>query len=442
MLPIGKNVLQIAHRQHGPRHLSIYRGAGQTLLRKKEKWGIYSLCFLIRNGILNMSKILCIIDGLTDSDFRTVDYPKLASMHLLRHTDTAQGREPESLGSILRLLGVRRVPLYLRGYAEALGSSIPVGTNDLIFSGNWFALDKQGRCTVPAPAPGTVPDMEGCRYYSLGRDKGLLVFPGMASFVSDIVSFPPYGCSGQYAQQLCPRGYSGVSQVFQALLTEEHCFLPWGQSVATRMAPFPQKAAAVCGAPAAKGLARMLDMTLMPVPGATGDVDTDLIEKSKAALYAAKTHPFVLLHIHGADEAARRGDPEEKSDFLRKADDVVLEMLLRSGHEIYVGSPYGTDPVTGRYISGAQPLFTNVQDNTIRKKPNITEDMLKRSRKTEENRREWAIQQLQRKAKELGSMPRKADFGDVEKIQIKAALGPWPRALEAAGLKERKPKRR
>lgn len=389
-----------------------------------------------------MSKILCIIDGLTDPSFQTNDYPKLASMHLLRHIHTAQGQELDTLGCILRLLGVRRVPSYLHGYAEALGSNISVGTNDLVFCGNWFALDKQGRCTVPAPAPETVPDMEGCRYYSLGRDKGLLVFPGMAAFVSDIVSFPPYGCSGQYAQQLCPRGCSAVSYVFQTLLTEEHCFLPWGQSVATRMAPFPQKAAVVCGAPATKGIARMLGMTLMPVPGATGDVDTDLIEKGKAALHAAKTHPFVLLHINGADEAARCRAPEEKNDFLRKIDDVVLVMLLRSGHEIYVGSSHGTDPVTGRYISGAQPLFTNVQDNTIRKKPNITEDILKQSQTIEKNRREWAIQQLQRKAKELGSMPRKADFGDVEKIQIKAALGPWPRALEAAGLKERKPKRR
>ena len=39
------------------------------------------------------------------------------------------------------------------------------------------------------------------------------------------------------------------------------------------------------------------------------------------------------------------------------------------------------------------------------------------------------------KAEELGKLPRKADFVDVDCIRIKAALGPWPRALEAAGLK-------
>lgn len=33
-------------------------------------------------------------------------------------------------------------------------------------------------------------------------------------------------------------------------------------------------------------------------------------------------------------------------------------------------------------------------------------------------------------------LPRRADFADDEVVAIKAFLGPWPRALEAAGLKE------
>ena len=31
--------------------------------------------------------------------------------------------------------------------------------------------------------------------------------------------------------------------------------------------------------------------------------------------------------------------------------------------------------------------------------------------------------------------PKRADFSDVEVVAIKAFLGPWPRALEAAGVK-------
>jgi len=74
-------------------------------------------------------------------------------------------------------------------------------------------------------------------------------------------------------------------------------------------------------------------------------------------------------------------------------------------------------------------------NRTIRKKTDITEKVLRQPNMSEARRREWAIGQLRQKAEELGKLPRKADFVDVDCIRIKAALGPWPRALEAAGLK-------
>lgn len=40
---------------------------------------------------------------------------------------------------------------------------------------------------------------------------------------------------------------------------------------------------------------------------------------------------------------------------------------------------------------------------------------------------------------DMGEMryPKRSDFSDAEVVAIKAHLGPWPRALEAAGIKER-----
>ena len=48
---------------------------------------------------------------------------------------------------------------------------------------------------------------------------------------------------------------------------------------------------------------------------------------------------------------------------------------------------------------------------------------------------------LQKKQSELHAggltrFPQRSDFTDYEVMSIKAFLGPWPRALEAAGLKE------
>lgn len=55
---------------------------------------------------------------------------------------------------------------------------------------------------------------------------------------------------------------------------------------------------------------------------------------------------------------------------------------------------------------------------------------------TDEQKKAWALRQLQARARELGRAPTKADFDEVTRCRIKTFLGPWPRALEAAGLKE------
>ena len=57
---------------------------------------------------------------------------------------------------------------------------------------------------------------------------------------------------------------------------------------------------------------------------------------------------------------------------------------------------------------------------------------------TTEEKKFWAVELLQKKYKELGLLPKKDDFDVVTLSRIKAFLGPWPRALETAGLKEPK----
>ena len=55
----------------------------------------------------------------------------------------------------------------------------------------------------------------------------------------------------------------------------------------------------------------------------------------------------------------------------------------------------------------------------------------------EDIKRQQAIELLINKSKELGNIPKKADFSEEDVCFIKQKLGPWPRALEAAGLKEK-----
>lgn len=55
-------------------------------------------------------------------------------------------------------------------------------------------------------------------------------------------------------------------------------------------------------------------------------------------------------------------------------------------------------------------------------------------------KKEWAARLLREKETELKRLPKKDDFDEATRSRIKAYLGPWPRALEAAGLKQARPK--
>ena len=55
---------------------------------------------------------------------------------------------------------------------------------------------------------------------------------------------------------------------------------------------------------------------------------------------------------------------------------------------------------------------------------------------TSDEKKSWAEELLRQKYKELGRLPRKDDFDEATRSRIKAFLGPWPRALEAAELKK------
>ena len=53
-----------------------------------------------------------------------------------------------------------------------------------------------------------------------------------------------------------------------------------------------------------------------------------------------------------------------------------------------------------------------------------------------DEKREHCIKLLIERSQELGRLPNRADFSDNDVCLIKQKLGPWPRALESAGLKE------
>ena len=49
--------------------------------------------------------------------------------------------------------------------------------------------------------------------------------------------------------------------------------------------------------------------------------------------------------------------------------------------------------------------------------------------------REDCLELIRKKYNETGKIPEKSDFSDYQVMMIKSHLGPWPRAMESAGVK-------
>lgn len=95
--------------------------------------------------------------------------------------------------------------------------------------------------------------------------------------------------------------------------------------VMRRMQPFKERwgfdAACVAGGKLYKGVAKMLGMDIVEVPGANGMPDTDILAKIKASIKLFDDHDFVYLHLKGTDVCSHKGDAKGKADFLRRFDD-------------------------------------------------------------------------------------------------------------------------
>ena len=142
----------------------------------------------------------------------------------------------------------------------------------------------------------------------------------------------------------------------------------WGQGRPTPLEPFASRfgprAAVITGVDILRGMARLMGMTVLEVPGATGYIDTDYAAKGRAALRALDDFDLVVVHVEAADEAAHMGDAGEKVRALERMDEAIvgplLERLARGpAWRILVAVDHPTLTTT-RAHSAIPPLFAFV----------------------------------------------------------------------------------
>lgn len=111
----------------------------------------------------------------------------------------------------------------------------------------------------------------------------------------------------------------------------------WGCGSRPQLESFEQrfgvKGAMVSAVDLLKGIARLTDMQVCEVQGATGYLDTNFEGKMQAAYEALKTNDLVYIHVEAPDECGHRGEAQNKVKAIEEIDRQILGPILQKVKE-------------------------------------------------------------------------------------------------------------
>lgn len=138
--------------------------------------------------------------------------------------------------------------------------------------------------------------------------------------------------------------------------------VPRGAGMKTKLRSFSEKwgvkAAFVAGGPLYKGVARLIGMHEIPVPGATGKVKTNLKGKVEGVLKALdEGYDFVFLHIKGTDTLSHDKKSLEKAQFIKKIDEHLEPLTELKDIVIGLTGDHSTSSLQGKHIGLPVPIL-------------------------------------------------------------------------------------
>lgn len=288
---------------------------------------------------------------------------------------TPPGCSPTSEITNLSILGYdpRKYPQLGRSPLEAASLGVSVGKDDVVFRCNLVTLKDTQRgygidrldphVVLEDPSAGHIGSddsreliqelnnqlaTEILQFYAGVSYRHLMVWIGGKSRV---VCIPPFDLAGKPVVGGLPTGDGAdvlrkVMESAAAVLTVhplneeriEQGLKPangiwiWGQGKTAALTPFVERfgkrGALVAAVDIMKGLALAVGFDVIPVPGATGYLDTDYQGKVDAAVQALATHDLVVVHVEAPDEASHNGDLEAKIRAIEDFDAKVVGPLL------------------------------------------------------------------------------------------------------------------
>ena len=247
-----------------------------------------------------------------------------------------------------------------RAPLEAVEMGVPLNPRDVAFRANLVTVQND---TLVDYSAGEIPTGQATELIRFLDQKlstpHLQLYPGIGyrhllvwrDGPLEVLTQPPHDIMGQSVQANLPQG-DGEFTLRRLMydsreLLEDHpvnrrrvdqgqrpanMIWLWGQGRAPRLPSFAAKyglAGVAIGAVALpRGVARAAGLTLVNVPGATGDQHTNYAGKGRAACEALHRADLVLVHVEAPDEAAHHGDLPGKIEAIERIDREVLAPLL------------------------------------------------------------------------------------------------------------------
>ncbi|NMB78845.1 MAG: cofactor-independent phosphoglycerate mutase [Methanomicrobiales archaeon] len=317
-----------------------------------------------------MKYIVILGDGMADEPLEDLgnktplEYAKTPNMDRMAREESSgmlrtvpDGYEAGSDIANMAVLGYAPEKYYTgRGPLEALSMGVDLGPDDVAYRCNLVTVDDNTMIDFSA---GHITSEEGAKLFSsLQKAAPEVMFHAGVSYRNLLVvsggkgaaTTPPHDIVGQGISPFLPKG-PDAELLMQCMEKSRHLFdkhpvnharIQAGKRPATRIWPwsgglkpaFPlfekkygKKAGIISAVDLLNGIGRCAGMEVIPVPGATGYLDTDYAAKARYALDAIKRLDFVYVHIEAPDEAGHMGSVEEKVKAIERVDGVVGTIL-------------------------------------------------------------------------------------------------------------------
>jgi len=281
------------------------------------------------------------------------------------------GMEPSSACACMSVLGYDpKVYYWGRSAIEARSLDIPIGEGDVVFRCNLVAV-RDGKMWSYSAGYISTEEAEklvaalndnlsgdnvhfypGVSYRHICKLKGqedtLLATCTPPHDIPDkpVDEFMPRGKGSKFLKDLMKRSEAAlkdhpvnVERRSRSDIPATMIWLFWGSGKVPEMPQFRQVyglgAALTSGVDLLRGLAKMVGMEVLNIPGVTDGLDNDYAAQAVGAVKALGERDLVVIHIEAPDEAAHAGSIDDKIEAIQRVDrEVISQFRLWGGGEL------------------------------------------------------------------------------------------------------------